>query len=90
MIIWPEDEAAVALDAHAGTDGVDVRKRVIELTHGVIGRIFRLMEAAAVEAIRNGRERIDASSFDDEGLLLPLVSMHVAASRRRATRPRAA
>lgn len=71
-------------------DSVAVRKRVIELTHGVTGRIFRLMEAAAVQAIRNGREMIDGSSFDDENLLLPLVSMQVAAGRRRAARSRAA
>lgn len=48
------------------------------------------MEAVAIAAIRDGRELIDAASFDDDRLLLPLVSMQVAASTRRALRRRAA
>lgn len=67
-------------------DTPEVRRRVIELTGGITGRIFRLMEALATTAIRSGREKIDAASFDDEGLLLPLVSMQVIAADRRATR----
>lgn len=71
-------------------DTAAVRQRVIALTDGVTGRIFRLMEAVAIAAIRDGRELIDAASFDDDRLLLPLVSMQVAASTRRALRRRAA
>jgi hypothetical protein len=48
------------------------------------------MEAVAIAAIRSGREMIDADSFDDEQLLLPLVSMQVIASAKRALRRRAA
>ncbi|WP_255530673.1 hypothetical protein [Novosphingobium sp. NBM11] len=48
------------------------------------------MEAVAIEAIRNGREMIDADSFEDDQLLLPLVSMQVIASAKRAMRRRAA
>ena len=72
------------LDAH------DVRQRVIALTQGVTGRIFRLMKAVASAAIRNGREMIDAGSFDEEDLLLPLVSMQVIANTKRTLRRRAA
>jgi hypothetical protein len=70
-------------------DEAEVR-RVIALSEGVTGQIFRLMEAVAIAAIRSGREMIDADSFDDEQLLLPLVSMQVIASAKRALRRRAA
>ncbi|WP_158212511.1 hypothetical protein G6K87_24065 (plasmid) [Agrobacterium tumefaciens] len=33
---------------------------------------FRLFETVAVEAIRNGKERITLHSFDGDNLLLPL------------------
>ncbi|PNU02350.1 TniB family NTP-binding protein [Novosphingobium guangzhouense] len=69
-------------------DDDQVRRRVLALTDGVTGRIFRLMEAVAIAAIRSGREMIDADSFDDEQLLLPLVSMQVTAGGRRAARCR--
>ena len=71
-------------------DTNDVRQRVIALTAGVTGRIFRLMEAVAIAAIRSGREMIDAESFDDDELLLPLVSMQVIAGSNRAMRRHAA
>lgn len=71
-------------------DTQNVRRRVIELTGGVTGRIFRLMEALATAAIRGGREMIDLASFDDDDLLLPLVSMQVIAGNRRAARSCAA
>nr|WP_282432710.1 TniB family NTP-binding protein [Sphingomonas populi] len=71
-------------------DDKEVRQRVLALTEGVTGRIFRLMEAVAIAAIRNRREMIDAGSFDDEQLLLPLVSMQVIANTKRALRRRAA
>ncbi|WP_313803164.1 TniB family NTP-binding protein [Sphingobium sp.] len=71
-------------------DDHEARQRVIALTEGVTGRIFRLMEAVAIGAIRNGREMIDADSFDDDELLLPLLSMQVIASSKRAMRRRAA
>lgn len=71
-------------------DAPEVRQRVIALTQGVTGRIFRLIEAIAIAAIRSGREMIDAASFDDEKLLLPLVSMQVIANTNRSLRRRAA
>lgn len=41
-------------------DDPKVRQRVISLTEGVTGRIFRLMEAVGIAAIRSGREMVDA------------------------------
>jgi len=97
LIPWRNDHALRQLLASfagllplrqpSALDTPDVHRRVIELTGGVTGRIFRLMEALATAAIRSGREMIDAASFDDEDLLLPLVSMQVIAENRRATRP---
>jgi replication-associated recombination protein RarA len=52
-----------------------VGKRILNMTAGNTGRIFRLIETVAVEAIRNGRERLNKDSFNDEDLVLPLVSM---------------
>lgn len=71
-------------------DAQEVRQRVIALTEGVTGRIFRLMEALAIAAIRSGREMIDAASFDEDDLLLPLLSMQVIAGNRRAVHQRRA
>jgi type II secretory pathway predicted ATPase ExeA len=53
----------------------EVRRRVLELTDGVTVRIFRLVESAAIEAIRSGEERITAQSFLAPDLAPPLVAM---------------
>lgn len=58
-----------------------VRGRIHLLTSGVTARIFRLIETAAEEAVRSGRERLDLLSFGDD-LVLPLVSMTQSAPRR--------
>ena len=63
-----------------------VRERILALTEGVTARIFRLIETAAVTAIRSGKERLDLESFAGDDLILPLVSMTQAAERR-AGRP---
>lgn len=52
-----------------------VRRKVLDLTDGVTVRIFRLIETVAVEAVRNGNERITLESFDADNLVLPLVAM---------------
>jgi replication-associated recombination protein RarA len=64
-------------------DTVEARQRVLALTQGVTGRIFRLIEAAAVTAIRDGREMLDAASFEANDVTLPLVSMFTSAGKRR-------
>lgn len=63
-----------------------VAKRVVELTDGVTVRIFRLIETAAVEAIRSGEERITLASLADNCLALPLVAMTRKIDRRLANR----
>ena len=60
---------------------VKVRDRIHTLTAGVTARIFRLIETAAEDAIRSGRERIDIDSFGAD-LILPLVSMSQSSRRR--------
>ena len=62
-----------------------VQEKVIELTRGVTGRIFRLVEAAAVAAVESGEERITLASFDSASLVLPLVSMQAAAQDAAGT-----
>lgn len=52
-----------------------VGRRIIDMTNGITVRILRLIESAAVQAIRTGREMLDEASFTDETLILPLVSM---------------
>ncbi|QPB24439.1 TniB family NTP-binding protein (plasmid) [Rhizobium sp. 007] len=52
-----------------------VRRRILELTDGVTVRIFRLIETAAAEAVRSGKEAMTLESFDGEDLVLPQVAM---------------
>ena len=59
-----------------------VRKQLMQLSEGITGRIFRLVEEAAITAVRTGRERIDEEMFRDGSLVPPLASM------QRATRAR--
>ena len=88
---WKNDRAfarllkslATILPLHAPSDleGAEVRARIHALTGGVTARIFRLIETAAEDAVRSGRERLDLQSFGDD-LVLPLVSMTQSARRR--------
>jgi hypothetical protein len=60
----------------------DVRRRILALTDGITVRIFRLIEAAAIQAIENGEERIRLDSLSDHIVTETLVSI----SERRARR----
>ena len=40
-----------------------IHQRILRLSEGVLGRICKLMEAAAIEAIHSGEERISLSLF---------------------------
>ena len=60
-----------------------VRQRILSLTQGVLGRICRLMETAAVEAIRSGEERISLALLKEELVTESLVSI----ADRRTRRP---
>ena len=75
--------AILPLRLASDLESAEVRERVHTLTAGVTARIFRLIEAAAEQAILSGKERLDLQSFGDD-LILPLVSMTQSARRRRA------
>ena len=75
--------AILPLRLASDLESAEVRARVHTLTAGVTARIFRLIEAAAEQAILSGKERLDIQSFGDD-LILPLVSMTQSAGRRRA------
>lgn len=59
-----------------------VRQRMLSLTQGVLGRICRLTETAAVEAIRSGEERVTLTLLKDELLTESLVSIADRQNRR--------
>jgi TniB protein len=59
------------------------RRRVLGLTEGVMVRICRLMEAAAIQAIETGHERIALASLTEDLTAETLVSI----SDRRRPRP---
>ena len=62
-----------------------LRKRVLSLSEGVLVRICRLLECAAVIAIQSGVERIELGCLDDELGTQGLVSI---SDRRRRSRRR--
>jgi hypothetical protein len=57
-----------------------VRTTILNLTEGITVRVVRLLERLAVEAIRDGTERITLQSFDTLPIRAPLLSME---GRRR-------
>src|SRR6516225_5081128 len=57
-------------------------QRILSLTEGVLGRICRLMEMAAIEAIRSGEERITLSLLKDDLVTESLVSIADRRTRR--------
>ena len=89
---WENDEAfeqlllsfESILPLHRSSDFRDlkVRQRVLSLTQGVLGRVCRLMETAAVEAIRSGEERITLALLKEELVTEALVSIADRKARR--------
>ncbi|MFL0415812.1 TniB family NTP-binding protein [Sphingomonas sp. 179-A 2A2 NHS] len=89
---WRDDETfALLLRSLASTrplrlpsdlESRTLRRRLMQLSGGITGRIFRLIEEAAVTAVRTGRERIDEDMFSDDNLVPPLASMQKAARVR--------
>jgi hypothetical protein len=51
------------------------RRRILSLTRGVLGRICRLMETAAMEAIRSGEECISLALLKEDLVTESLVSI---------------
>jgi hypothetical protein len=62
-----------------------VRKRLLGLTEGVMVRICRLLEAAAIQAIDKELERIDLDVLTDDLTAATLVSISDRRSRRTAS-----
>jgi hypothetical protein len=89
---WQEDEAfeqlllsfESTLPLRQPSDFRDpkVRQRILTLTQGVLGRICRLMETAAVEAIRSGEERVTLALLKEELVTESLVSIADRQTRR--------
>lgn len=75
------------LPLHRPSDFRDpkVHQRILSLTEGVLGRICRLIETAAIEAIRSGEERIGLSLLKEDFVTESLVSI----ADRRTRRPSA-
>jgi len=46
-------------------------QQILRLSEGSIGEIVRLISTAATEAIRSGKERIDASLLDELRWIAP-------------------
>jgi hypothetical protein len=62
------------------------QQRVLSLTEGVLGRICRLVETAAIEAIKSGEERISVSLLKEELVTESLVSIADRRTRRASGR----
>ena len=62
-----------------------VHQRILGLTEGVLVRICRLIETAAVEAIRNGQEQISLALLKDDLVTESLISIADRRNRRVST-----
>jgi hypothetical protein len=60
-----------------------MQTRILSLCDGVMIRICRLLEAAAIHALTTGRERIDLELLTDDFATTSLVSI----ADRRVRRP---
>lgn len=89
---WNDDLALGQLLASFGSilplrqpstlQGAEIRRRILALTNGITVRIFRLIEAAAIDAIESGKEHIDLDSFSRSPVTDTLVSISERRSRR--------
>ena len=61
-----------------------LQKRIFSLTEGVMVRVCRLLEEAAMQGIESGRERIELESLSDGLTAHTLVSISDRRSRRVA------
>lgn len=59
-----------------------LQRRIYALTEGVMVRVCRLMETAAIRAIESGSERIDAADLTDDLVAHTLVSISDRRNRR--------
>lgn len=62
-----------------------VKRRILGLTDGVLVRICRIVEAAAIAVIENGKERIELEDLSEEIATRSLVSVSERRRRRAGT-----
>jgi Bacterial TniB protein len=79
-------ESIIPLRSPSDLKDPKVHQRILGLSEGVMVRICRLIEAAATEAIRSKRERIDLSLLHGELFAESLVSISDRVNRRVAGR----
>jgi hypothetical protein len=76
--------AMLPLRNQSSLDSSACRQIILKRTDGITTRIFRLIESAAIEAIKDGTECISEATLGSNRLILPLVSMTRKAERRVA------
>ena len=69
------DAASFPLRQRSDLTAAALRRRILDLTQGVLVRVARLLETLAVDAIRSGRERIETADLDAAPAFAPLLSM---------------
>ena len=74
--------AMLPLRKDSPLDSAACREIILKRTDGITTRIFRLIESAAIEAIKDGTECITEETLASNHLILPLVSMTRKAERR--------
>ena len=79
--------ASVPLRQDSDLTAAALRVRILDLTQGVLVRVARFLETLAVDAIRSGRERIEANDLDATPAVAPLLSIPCTNARRRGSLP---
>ncbi|RYG86682.1 MAG: transposase, partial [Alphaproteobacteria bacterium] len=92
LVAWRDDEqfrllmvtlaAILPLKKPSPLADDEFRAKVLGLTDGNTGRIFRLIENLAIRAIGNGKETIGPEDLDADDLILPTVTMKQIAQRQ--------
>jgi hypothetical protein len=80
--IGKADERGLAAGHLSEFRDARIHQRILSLSEGVLGRICKLMEAAAIEAIHSGEERISLSLLKDDLVTESLVSIADRRTRR--------
>lgn len=92
LVAWRDDEqfrllivtlaAILPLKQPSPLADDEFRRRVLELSDGNTGRIFRLIENLAIRAIRRNKETIGPEDLEADDLILPTVTMKQIAIRQ--------
>ena len=77
---------SVAVRVRCQSRTIQKQPRLLSLSEGVLVRICRLIERAAIDAIRSGRERIDLTCLTEELMAGSLVFIADRRNRRVVSR----